>query len=523
MKNTLTNFLSIFLLSTSTLLAQDTPLYQWNGLGTNDGLGFSVSNAGDVNNDGYNDIIVGAPELSPFDEGFVRIYNGKTGSLIRTHTGLGWGDLFGYAVDGAGDVNNDGYDDYVISAPETLFGDPGYVHVYSGRNGARLLAIAGPYGDASFGFTVGGVGDVNGDGRSDIIVSAFTANPGGISAAGSAYLYSGANGTQLHRWDGTQFNEWLGLGVSGAGDVNGDGIPDILISSLRGVSGSANSGVAQIYSGANYSTLIHEFSMPGGTTGNDYGCFVNEAGDVDNDGYDDVIVGAGLADLGGTDTGSAFVYSGATGATLYRFNGSQAGEQFGNEVSGAGDVNGDGYDDLLIGAPDRNGGFGAAELYSGQDGTLLKKWDGQTPGGTLGNAVAGLGDINGDGNSEVILGAPESNGNVGEAFVFSVTFGPTYSINNLVAGQYATFQVTGAQPGVSVLMGYSLTGAGPINTQFGQVSLTPPIKTLVTLNADGNGNAFFTPLVPGAASGFTFYTQAKCGNELSNPLAIPIQ
>ena len=143
-----------------------------------------------------------------------------------------------------------------------------------------------------------------------------------------------------------------------------------------------------------------------GQAASDYlGNSVSGAGDVDNDGYDDVIVGAYGNDAGGSGAGRAYVYSGQTGDIIWTFTGEADNDHFGHSVSGAGDVNNDGYDDLIVGAPNCGVERGRAYVYSGLTGGLLWTFTGEAAENYFGHAVSGAGDIDSDGYDDVIVGA----------------------------------------------------------------------------------------------------------------------
>jgi hypothetical protein len=263
-------------------------------------------------------------------------------------------------------VNNDGYDDLIVGASYNDAGgsDAGRAYVYSGQTGGLLWTFTGEAASDRLGWSVSGAGDVDDDGHDDLIVGARYNDAGG-SAAGRAYVYSGQTGGLLWTFTGEAAGDRLGTSVSEAGDVNDDGYGDVIVGARNNDAGGSNAGRAYVYSGQTGGLL---WTFTGEGSSNYFGHAVSGAGDVDDDGYDDLIVSAPSNDAGGTDAGRAYVYSGQTGSRLVRFTGGAAGDRMAWSVSGAGDVNNDGYDDLIVGACCQDAGgtdAGRAYVYSG--------------------------------------------------------------------------------------------------------------------------------------------------------------
>ena len=257
------------------------------------------------------------------------------GGLLRQYELFGetWYDRMGYSVASAGDVNCDGVDDIIVGAIGVQVGgvDRGAAFVYSGADGSELHRFDGINASGNFGFSVSGAGDVDGDGYDDVIIGAPYVNSMTRTNEGRAYVYSGFDGHKLHRFDGANSEDRLGFAVSGAGDINGDGLADLLVSSLWFDEGHlTNSGAVDIFSGADGSLLRH---FPGGSPEDYFGYSVSAAGDVDADGVPDVIIGAANANISGkSDAGRAYVYSGASGRKLHRMDGENSFDLYGFSV-----------------------------------------------------------------------------------------------------------------------------------------------------------------------------------------------
>ena len=299
---------------------------------------------------------------------------------------------------------------------------PGSAFVYSGADGSLIWRFDGPLAPVTppgFGFSVSTAGDVNGDGRADILVGAPNTEVAGIILVGSAFVYSGADGTPIGPpFDGSTRNGRFGSSVSDAGDVDGDGRDDIIVGAPQtDIAGIDGAGSVFVYSGADRS-LIWRFN--GQAQSEQLGGSVSGAGDLNGDNRADIIVGS---------VGSVFVYSGADGSLIWRFDEPVAGRFFGQQsVSTAGDVNGDGTPDIIVGARGSHPGgvvaAGSVYVYSGADGSLLYRLDGPEARGEAGASVDTAGDVNGDGRSELIVGAPRTDPNginrAGSAFVWAV-------------------------------------------------------------------------------------------------------
>ena len=397
--------------------------YTFLGDSVGDQFGWSVAGVGDVNQDGFDDLIVGAryDDVTGADSGSASVLSGIDGSLLFIFYGNSSNDRFGYSVDGAGDVNQDGYSDLIVGAP----GDDdngsfsGSARVLSGQGGAILYTFYGDSAGDWFGNSVAGAGDVNQDGYDDLIVGAPGDDDNGLDS-GSARVLSGIDGAILHTFYGGSVGDRFGRSVDGAGDVNQNGYSDLIVGADQV---GSSSGSARVLSGIDGAIL---YTFYGDSGGDQFGRSVAGAGDVNQDGYDDLIVGAWADDDNGANSGSARVLSGIDGSILHTFYGDSAGDYFGDSVAVAGDVNRDGYSDLIVGAfaDDDNGlSSGSARVFSGQGGAILYTFYGDASDDFLGQSVSGAGDVDQDGYDDLVVGArgDDDNGlNSGSARVFAV-------------------------------------------------------------------------------------------------------
>ncbi len=298
--------------------------------------------------------------------------------------------------------------------------------------------LVGREPDSRFGMFLDGAGDVNGDGVPDVLVGAWNSSPGGLLTAGAAYVHSGADGSELLAWTGGAANDQMGRAVCRVDDVDLDGHADVAVGSWGHDSGGMNNnGKVTIYSGAT-GAVIHDIvsDMPEAR----FGRYMRNAGDVDADGVKDIVIGAyGVTVNGMVEAGSAWVVSGATGLPIHKFWGEAADDGFGRSVNGAGDVDGDGFDDVLVGAWHADHGgldSGSVYLFSGQTGLLMHRFDGLAPDDALGRSVAGVGDATGDGVPDLLLAAyqadPVGEFSAGEVYLHS---GADFSLVYTLAGE----------------------------------------------------------------------------------------
>jgi hypothetical protein len=394
-------------------------------------FGAAVGTAGDVNGDGYADVIVGSYYYNG-QKGRAFVYHGSAAGLSSgfdwwaesDDPGAAW---FGYSVATAGDVNGDGYDDVIVGAPYySIDGDSvGGAFVFHG-SAAGLSSTPDwtAHSDqvlANFGNSVATSGDVNGDGYDDVIVGAQYYDHG-QTAEGRAYLYLGSAGglSITPGWiaESDVAVAYFGSSVGTAGDVNGDGYADVIVGARWYDDGPDDEGWAFLYQGsaAGLSTTA-AWTVEGDQLGANVGAAVGTAGDVNGDGYDDVVVGAPYYVSRPGAGGRAYLYQGSAAGLsttpdwIARSN--QDFSNFGVSVGTAGDVNGDGYEDVIVGAYRYDNGQadeGRAFIFQGSGAGLGTTADWKTESNqdhaNLGSSVATAGDVNGDGYADVIVGAP---------------------------------------------------------------------------------------------------------------------
>ena len=463
------------------------------GENNGDFFGISVASAGDVNGDGYPDVIVGAKSASSNGRAYIfEMSYQMNNTADKIVTGEAASDLFGYSVASAGDVNGDGYADIIVGAYGYTTGNAnrGRAYLFWGGPMANILAgsapviLAGQDSDDQFGRSVASAGDVNGDGYADIIVGAFGYATGGNT--GRAYVFYGGSGLVSKNASaadvilaGEASGDFFGRSVASAGDANGDGYADIIVGAYGYTTGNANRGRAYVFYGG--SGLVSENAsaadviLAGEASGDYFGYSVASAGDVSGDGYPDVIVGAYVYTTGNANRGRAYVFYGGSG--LVSENASSAdvilagelnGDYFGYSVASAGDVSGDGYADVIVGAAGYSAGenrgrayvfYGGSDLVSENASAADVILAGEASGDYFGTSVASAGDVSGDGYPDVIVGAygyTTGNANRGRAYIF-------YGGSGLISENASSADVILAGEANSDYFGTSVASAGDVS------------------------------------------------------------
>ncbi|MFG0315634.1 MAG: integrin alpha, partial [Planctomycetota bacterium JB042] len=319
-------------------------------------------------------------------------------------------EKFGHAVAAAGDLDNDGFADFVVGFPGDIDGSatvsiPCGVRGYSGMDGSLVLKVDHTDPTDWYGFAVAAAGDVDQDGHDDLAVGAPNDSIGFSFLSGRVYVIAGKTGKQLHTIDGTATAEQLGWSLTAVGDLDQDGLAELAIGAPGAAGTVANAGAVRVHRGANGAAWS---KVLGSVAGGRFGSSVALAGDVDQDGGPDLVIGAPFASGGAGTTGMAFVH-GATGAGILKVSGAAVDDRFGAAVAGIGDVNGDGVPDLAAGAPGSDAAAldaGAVLLFDGKDGSTILSVPGASAGDAFGQALAAAGDVNADGIPDLLAGAP---------------------------------------------------------------------------------------------------------------------
>ena len=428
-------------------------------LQSNGYFGRAIEPIGDADGDGITDFLVGAGDEASAT-GRAYYFSGADGALIRTFASPSGqaGAAFAVSIAAAGDANDDGTPDFIAGSYDTINGltIAGRAYLISGADGAALLSFQSPtpQQDGFFSFNVAAPGDLDGDGIGDYVVGApsedITISGTVVVDHGAAYAYSGANGSLL--WTSTPQTQEdaliYGRVASVGGDLNGDGVPDLVTSAVQATSSvGIRTGLAYAVDGTDGRILYQmESANAPNNAGGGFGWSITGLSDLDGDGVRDIGVGAPYEGVGGTHVrdGSVSFFSGATGARFgtYFEEERQANRYLGWRVKEVGDLDGDGVTEIGTSAPnqfnafqDRGGIFtdpysGALFITSGADIGQASAEDVAVVYPTLpdfptqfrwnfGLDFAPLGDIDGDGLPDIAVGTPTQGNNIGFVAVFT--------------------------------------------------------------------------------------------------------
>lgn len=412
-------------------------LHELQGENIGDGFGWVGANLGDLDGDGSPDFGTTAPFYGGDQaNGKIYVYSGQSGELLHEAVGVE-GNRFGYSLSSAGDVNQDGTPDYIVGGA----GPANRIVVYSGADHSILHDLTTPSEvRENFGASVAGAGDVNSDGIPDLLVGATRADVSEtITDTGRVYLLSGSDGSVLWEQLGDTPRGLLGSGVGQVGDVNGDGVPD-QVAAAPGA-GEKGLGEAYVYSGVDGAVLYTLQPVEEATSGGTFGVFFAAgAGDLNADGTPDIFVGDYAAVRGeATGTGRAYIYSGVDGSPLHIFEAEADGDGLG-PGRGIPDINGDGHADVSLAAWQSSAATakgGKVYIHSGKDGSVLHTVTGTIEQDALGVDALSVGDVNGDGGMDYMFTAVGQDfGGVDVGHVYIVTFQakPTITMQPALVG-----------------------------------------------------------------------------------------
>lgn len=475
-------------------------------------FGSAITNVGDLNLDGYPDYVVGSSGDSRGAGlgGSVTAYSGRTGNILWLKLGqqalMGLGDSTALA----GDVNMDG-------VPDVVAGGPGYVNsigtavVISGADGSEIWRVSGAFA-SRFGDAVDGNIDLNQDGYPEFFVGAPEAQVGSLFEVGEVRIFSGANGQLLHTLQGTQDYGNFGGSMATFSSINGDNVDDFAIGAPAADVGSeVGVGEIHLYSGADYST-IHV--LTGDQAVDQFGFSLSVHQDANNDFLPDLVVGS-IRDKGNSnmEVGSVSIISLPSGNKLWEAFGNGFFDYYGHSVSVLDDVDSDGLQEVVAGAP----GFGAfgvlkegyAKIHSGANGTVMAAFYGTEERGGVGWAVSGIGDANNDGFPAAAIGAPGVEAGAGEVTIQS--FFPGLTLDSAEMSASANVSVKGQlefladEAGRPYALLASASGTGPTNQNGILLPLTQDsVFALMTQgNAPANISGAYGTLDAQARANFT--------------------
>lgn len=489
-------------------------------------LGHSVSGLRDVDGDGHDEICVGVPGAMN-DRGRVTCYSGATGAILWLREGTSsYGSRFGHAIAEVEDINADGVRDLLVGAPN--YATSGRAYVVNGLDGTTLrthTAFAG----WTMGISVASVGDVNDDGASDYIVGA----PGANGSTGLARVYDAMGGATLFTINGTQSGERCGQAVGGGHDIGGNGVADFVVGSpsYDGANGT-ESGRVRIYSGQSGALLS---TLYGSGAYDDFGWSVTIVPDINGSSRKgDIVVGAiESGSLLGASIGTGYVrvFDGAAGfPQIAHIAGDAVGDRFGGCVRFGGDVDQNGRGDIIIGAwqgGDVTGASGPGYVrLLDSDLSVIAEYTGVQTGERFGWAVAPCGDTDGDGRSELVIGAPLNDATcpgAGEARVYEPVVPPAVGrllITEVTWGNPDGVELTNFSADVMSLNDWRLHWddglSGGIKVAILDGAVLQPGETIIVREP---GTLAFSEAFPGTQILYTFPTLTTVSQDITVTLS----
>ncbi|MAB78173.1 MAG: hypothetical protein CMJ89_02365 [Planctomycetes bacterium] len=439
-----------------------------------DSYGQVCDYVGDTDGDGFGEVMVGAWRDNHGglnDPGSVFLYSGADGSLISKIHGTGAGDHMGFGSSGAGDMNGDGFMDICAAADEDdvvgVGSNAGSASIISGIDGSVLYTFVGENQGDLFGWSTAAVGDVNDDGRDDVVVGALLAEDTGTpNNAGSITVFSGMDGSVIHRIFGDAGGGSLGSNVGRAGDINNDGFMDLI---------AQQGNQVRVFSGMTGAEIWRRNASGGA---------LKLSGGIDTncDGFDDFLIGAGGASSG---AGRFQIISGLDNSVLLILFGDNAGDQMGAGIVGAGDLDSDGYGDVAVGMPGWDGvagvSTGAVRAYSGRTLAEIFTVEGDSATDRIGSDV-GAGDIDGDG--------------VGDVFACSISSAKAKAVTFVPDGLQPFGEGTPGCEGTLGLLGNGVPGLGNAGFELhvSSAAVGLPVLLLIADAEDTVGSTFFGAL-----------------------------
>ncbi len=504
-------------------------VHEYPGASNRDGFGQAVLALDDLDGDGWDDVAVGATSRDPYgwNGGSVTILSARTGATLRTWHGARSQQRLGEELCRLGDLDGDGFDEIAASAVgDDSFGfEAGAALVLSPRTGRLVHLIAGENPGDQCGYGLACMDDVDGDQIVELAVGSWLADANGPDA-GEVRIFSGASGQELHRMAGASAGEGFGRSIACLGDRDGNLSIELAVGApLFNFVGAAECGAIRLCS---TNSGMPWGNLPGLRPHGRMGMALARLRDCDGDGEAEL---AGSAP-GGNHPGEVWIWNPDSGSVLQHWTGADSGEQFGAALAAGGDVDLDGVEDLLVGAPQalRDGlRGGALRVVSCANGSLLAQYFGLRSLGSFGVAAAVYPDLDGNGVPECLVGAPSqfAGNRPGSVFLLLAWEPRDLEVSDLRAGRPAAASVAGLPPGSEMRLFVSLAGWGW--DRHGPAGNEIDLKRahlVGVASPSANGIATVTFTVPPGTTGRTIWMQsalaAAQGAPRSNALELTI-